>query len=69
MIDKVKVGDVLTVQGSGYLSTYVRTFTVTKITKTRIVCGTVRFNQWGILLPRDKYIFHNIVAINGIKVE
>jgi hypothetical protein len=65
--DHVKVGDVLTFQGQGYLSGMVRKYKVNRITDSFIFCfdDKVKVALDGTMLPRDKYVNHIVIAING----
>jgi hypothetical protein len=67
ILDHVKVGDVLTFKGQGYLSNMIRKYRVNRITKKFIFCNdnTVKVALDGTMLPRDRFINHNVVAING----
>ena len=73
LIDTVKVGDVLTFRGTGYQDNIIRNYTVTRITKTQIVCSlkgsiaTYKIDRRGVLLPKDRFINHYVTHVNGVK--
>lgn len=75
LINHVKIGDILTVQGTGYASNVFTDYVVKRITKTRIFCtmknGTTgvqwRFNEYGDKLPKDKYVSFSVIAVNGVE--
>lgn len=77
LIDQVKVGDVLTVAGTGYQSNIRNNYTVMRITKTMIVCTIpkhatgyeYKIDRYGCKLPREKYINHYVTHINGIEIS
>jgi len=76
LIDIVKVGDVLTTQGTGYQSKTIHRYTVARITKTQIICrhasnavADFKIDRYGCMLPKDKYINHYVTHVNGKPIE
>lgn len=75
LIEQVKVGDVLTVRGSGYLDNMVTDYTVIRVTKTMIICvipkhrngAEYKIDRRGVKLPKDKYINFYVTHVNGVK--
>ena len=68
--DDIKVGDSIKATGTGYLSTTHRQDTVTSVTKTKIVCGNVKYARTdGCMMPRSKYVNFYITSVNGEKVD
>lgn len=70
-LENVKVGDVLTVRGTGFAEDFIQTFTIAKISAKYVYRENgVKINRYdGVIMPRGKYNTFYVYLINGNPIE